>query len=247
MAITKYSVVLVFLMTLVFVTAGSSIGQRQDGQLDVEYIISQPCASCTFINISVFTKDGIILDNVPMVNNGTTWTYNFTPTTSLRHDVNGLGDKDGTNDSFAFWFDVTLSGQQTNPSIIVSDIILLIALIGLLLMISDKHSKTDFKAVNKKIIDNHKNMGQTMVKGFLYDLFKNSFVWIYFIGWLVVLVLKDVVFRFNSSEVYGYFTLIANVYSLGLILVVVYMIGHFATYMRNTVEILTDNNWGVGE
>jgi hypothetical protein len=114
-------------------------------------------------------------------------------------------------------------------------------------MISDKHSKTDFEVVNKKIIDNHKNMGQTLVKGFLYDLFKNSFVWIYFIGWLIVLVLKDVVFRFNSSEVYGYFTLIANVYSLGLILVVVYMIGHFATYMRNTVEILTDNNWGVGE
>ena len=236
---------LIFLM-LILVSAEDSIRQRQDAQIGIPYLISQPCASCSYINISVLTKDGVILENVPMVNNGSTWIYSFIPATSLRYDVNGIGDKDGVADSFAFWFDATLSGEQNNSSIIVSDIVLLLIVIGVMLLISNKHKNTDFKKENKKIIESHKNMGQTMVKGLLYSLFKNTFFWMYFLGWIMVLILKDVVYRFNSAEIYEYFTIGANVYSLGLILVVIFMLGNFITYMREMVDVLTDNNWGVG-
>lgn len=238
---------ILFAMMLICINfiPAESIGQRQDGWVDHEYIISQPCATCSYVNISVFTKDGIILDNVAMVDNGTSWTYNFTPTTALRHEVMGLGDINTIDDSFAFWFDVTLSGERNNSHIIVSDIILLLCMIGVILMIGNMNRKTDFDKWNEKIIDKHKNMGQTLVNGLVFSLFKNVFVWYYFMGWIFVLILKDVVYRFNSADIYGYFTLIANVYSLGLILVTIYMIGYFASYMMNTVNILTDNNWGV--
>lgn len=235
-----------FLILITLVSAEDSIGQRQDAQVGTPYFVSQPCASCTFAHISILTKDGIVLENAEMINNGSTWVYNFTPNSSLRHDVNGFGDKNGINDSFAFWFDATLSGEQNNSTIIISDIILLLAVIGIILLIGKKHQNTDFESWDKKIVNDHKNMGQTFVKGFLYTLFKNTFIWFYFVGWLAVLVLKDIVFRFNSADIYGYFTLIANVYSLGLILVLVFMIGTFASYMKNTINSLSDNNWGLG-
>jgi len=244
MAIKRYLIFLVLLFLIIPVYA-EEIGKRQDAQIGTNYYISQPCASCTYINITVFTKDGIILNNVPMINNGTTWIYNFTPNSSLRYDVNGKGDKDGTNSSFAFWFDATLSGQQTNSSIIISDIILLIALIGIGLFISNKHGKTDFKEKNDKLLKDNKNMGQTLVKGLLLTLFKNSFIWLYFLGWIFIFVLKDIIYRFNSAEIYGYFTLIGNIYSLGLLLVLVFMIGMFVTYIKDSISTLTDQNWGV--
>jgi hypothetical protein len=242
----KYSIFLIILLIIIPIYAEDSIGKRQDAQIGTTYYISQPCASCTYINITVFNKNGIILNNVPMSNNGTTWIYNFTPNESLRYDVNGIGDKDGENDSFAFWFDATLSGQQTNSSIIISDIIILIALIGLLLLIANKHQKTDFKEMNKKVLESQ-HMGQRFVKGFIYVLFKNSFIWVYFIGWVIIFILKDIIYRFNSADIYGYFTIISNIYSLGLLLVVVFMIGHFATYMRDSISVLTDKNWGIDE
>jgi hypothetical protein len=234
------------LICINFISA-ESIGQRQDGKLNSPYIISQPCATCSYVNISVFTKDGIILDNVRMVNNGTSWTYNFTPTTALRHEVMGKGDINGLADSFAFWFDVTLSGEQNNSHIIVSDIILLLSVIVVMYMIGRSHSKTDFDSWSEEITDEHKNMGQTLVKSIIYSLFKNVFIWYYFLGWILVLILKDVIYRFNSAEIYQYFTLFANIYSLGLILATIFMVGYVVTYFRNAISILTDKNWGIND
>jgi len=235
--------ILLFLIT--FISAQDPIGKRQDAQIGEVYYISQPCATCSYINISVFNKNGIVLDNVEMINNGSTWIYPFTPNNSLRYDVNGIGDKDGVNDSFAFWFDATLSGEQNNIPIIISNIVLLLSLLGLLSFVLYKHKKTDFESWDKNIVNNHKNMGQTLVNGFVYSLFKNSFIWVYFIVWLFILVLKDVIYRFNSAEIYSYFTLIANIYSLGLLLVVIFMIGFFTSYIRKTIETLSNKNWGL--
>jgi len=239
------TLLLVLLLCVTFSTA-ESIGQRQDAQVNTPYIISQPCASCTYINISILTKNGLILENKPMINNGSTWIYNFTPNDTLRYDVNGIGDKDGIDNSFAFWFDATLSGEQNNPTIIISDIILLLSFVGLLFLIYNKTKKTDFKAWNENILKEHKNIGQTFVKGLTYSIFKDTFIWFYFIGWLIILVLKDILYRFNSAEIYSYFTITANIYSLGLILVLIFMIGHFISYMKKTINTLSENNWGIG-
>ena len=247
MAISKIYIFLLCFLMAITVSSAESIGQRQDAQVGAPYIISQPCATCTGINITVLTKNGIVVENAAMSNNGSTWIYNFTPNSSLRHDVNGNGDKDGLDSSFAFWFDATLSGEQNTTTIIISDIILLLVFISILLIINNTHKKTDFERWNKNIMDDHKNMGQTLVRGLIYGLFKNTFIWFYFIGWILILILKDIVYRFNSVEIYSYFTLAANIYSLGLLLVIGFMIGWFATYIRDSVSTLSDNNWGVGD
>lgn len=62
-----------------------------------------------------------------------------------------------------------------------------------------------------------------------------------------VLILQDIIYRFNTPEIYTYFTLIANVYSLGLFLVLVFMIGYTISYMKNMIGVLAENSWGVGD
>ena len=118
------------MFSLSFISA-EQIGERQPAEINKAYTISQPCASCTYINISVFTKDGVILNNVPMTDNGSTWTYTFTPTSSLRHDVNGIGDINGIDDSFAFYFEVTDNGKAQPDGTVV--IVFLIAFIIIVL------------------------------------------------------------------------------------------------------------------
>jgi len=245
MVIKRWYGFLILLVLISFVSSEDSIGQRQDAQIGVPYLISQPCASCTYINITILTKNGIVLENAEMINNGSTWIYNFTPTESLRHDVNGIGDKDGSPSSFAYWFVPTLSGQQTNTSIIISDIILLVVVFGLFLIISKYQKETDFDLWNKKIVANGKNKSKTLVNSLLYPLFKNTFIWTYFLGWIFILILKDVVYRFNSTEIYEYFTLISNIYSVGLLLVLVFLIGLAIDYFNRVADFVSDDDWGI--
>lgn len=244
----KYlGLLLIILVSITFITA-ESMNQRQDAQTGEEYIISQPCATCSYINISVFTKDGIILSNVPMINNGTAWIYQTVLNDSLRHDVNGIGDINGLNDSFAFWFDVTLSGQQTSPVIIIADIFL-IFLIGLLMFVlHSKYNSVNFEKESNKITESHDgNIGKTFIKRLGYGFMKNSFLWYYSLGWFLLIIVKDLVFRFNSTEIYGYLNLFVEIYSFGFLLVIVAWIGIFYKMVVDQLDILDDLDMGVDE
>jgi len=159
-------------------------------------------------------------------------------TTNLTIDKGGF---------FQYDFSVTQSGESPGVVRLLAYIVLLLSVIGIMSFFKSTHSRTDFKESKKKIVNSHKNMGETMVKGILTGLFQNSFIWLYFSGWLLVLILRQIIYEFGNVVVYEYFVLIANIYSLGLILVTVYMIGFLITYMRNMIGILTDNLWGVGE
>ena len=140
---------------------------------------------------------------------------------------------------------VTPAGTNIDMPTLISYILLLFSIIFIMLFISNQRSNTDFKSKESGIISNHKSTGQTLVKGILLGLFKNSFIWIYFLGWLLVLTIREILYEFSNVTIYSYFSLMANVYSLGLLLVSVYMIGYTIDYMRNIFSILTDQNWGI--
>lgn len=75
-------------------------------------LLTQTCASCTFVNVSVVYKNQTLLDNQAMSNSGALWTYSFCNTENLgRYDVSGHGDLEGTDTGFSIlWFEVTSSG-----------------------------------------------------------------------------------------------------------------------------------------
>lgn len=116
------SIVVLFFI-LIAVANVSALDILKPATLDKEYTILQTCASCSYVNMTVSNVDGILLSNIVMTNNGSgVWTSTITPTVASRHDVTGQGDKDGTDTSFATYFEVTPSGKvaSTGDSILYS-------------------------------------------------------------------------------------------------------------------------------
>jgi hypothetical protein len=113
--------VLVFFLLLLVVTNVSALDILKPATLSEEYTIIQVCATCTYVNITISTSSGILESNVEMVSNGSgNWIHTITPNVSSRHDVTGVGDKDGVASAFATYFDVTPSGKvaSTGDSIL---------------------------------------------------------------------------------------------------------------------------------
>lgn len=104
-------IITTLLIGIFLITSASALDTLKPAKLNQEYKILQTCASCTFVNISVSNINGLIISNAEMTNNGSgVWTYDFTPTTTGRYDVTGVGDLNGDNTSFAASFEVSPSG-----------------------------------------------------------------------------------------------------------------------------------------
>lgn len=79
--------------------------------------VAQTCASCTYVNISSISNsynNDTKVSNVEMTSFGNgEWFYNFCDTDEIgRYDVRGKGDLEGTDTSFATYFEITPSGFQ---------------------------------------------------------------------------------------------------------------------------------------
>lgn len=141
---------------------------------------------------------------------------------------------------------ITIDGEEQTLVKLIGYIFLILIMVSLIGLVKYNHDHTDFDKWDEEIKGKHKHMGQTFVRSIVYNLFKNTFLWYYFLGWLIILTLNNIVFGYLSSNAGQYFTLIANVYSLGFFLVTVFMIGHTWSYIRDTFETITEDNWGVG-
>ncbi len=245
----KYVILFAMIMISMNFVYAESMAQRQDGKLDEQYFITQPCASCSYVNISVFTKDGIILDNVPMVDNGTSWIYNFTPTTTLRHDVNGVGDINSIDDSFAFWFDITLSGNQTAAASIAANFLLFLFLFGLIVILLYLHAKIDFDKWYNKIISRYedKNPVKTFVSGLGYTFMKDGFYTYYLLGWPLLMIILDVAYTFNISSIYNLMVNLVDVYFVGMIIVGLIFVGNAYQFLKDTWDKFDNMKWGLAQ
>jgi len=87
--------------------------------LNEEYTITQTCNDATWINISIINKNGYVVTNAEMINNGSSWYYKFTPTVQSLHDINVLSD--GCEKSGVARFEVSSSGEilGINQSIVI--------------------------------------------------------------------------------------------------------------------------------
>ncbi len=128
---------LIFILGLLITSVSASIEILKPAKFNESYTILQTCASCNFVFITVSSVDGIIVSNKPMINNGSgVWTFNITPIIISRHDVNGLGDLDGTNTSFATFFEVSPSGKVVSTGDSILYALFSIILFGIIFTLS---------------------------------------------------------------------------------------------------------------
>lgn len=83
-------------------------------------LVPQGCASCSYVNVSIFYGNITLVDNQNMEQSGATWTYQFCNTSNLgRYDVVGHGDLEGTDTAFSgMFFKVTPSGNSGYENLI---------------------------------------------------------------------------------------------------------------------------------
>ena len=79
--------------------------------------VPQTCATCTYVNISsISSKESNTTQasNIEMTSFGNgEWYYDFCNTEWIgRYDVRGMGDINGDNTNFAYYFEITPSGFQ---------------------------------------------------------------------------------------------------------------------------------------
>lgn len=217
---------------------------------DQEVRISQVCSDATYINISSITypNSTTAVSNVEMISAGSGEFYYLFNSTNLlgRYDVRGISD--GCEGTFATYFQINLSGIEKDTTLIVSNIFLILLILGVIYVLHHKYKGVSYQDSNRKLAQAHNgNWGKTFIKTLGNNLMRNSFLWYYSLGWLLLIVLKELIFTFNSAEVYQFFLLVLDIYSFGMFLVIVVWIGILIHHFRFITDLINDLNLGVSE
>lgn len=194
----KFTLIFIFILLISFTSSLESLGIYKQGEcLDVR----QTCVTCSFVNISLTNPNStIVLNNIGMSDQGAgVWIKEFCGTsTAGRYDVVGVGDLDGTDTGFAYFFRITATGAELTQAKAVSYIIILIISIliflGLLFVGIKLPSKNKSDELTGYIIavSNLKYL-----KTFILGLSYLSMVWISYFTWMIVYAFLD--FGFLSS------------------------------------------------
>lgn len=106
-----------FILALLGVFLISFVGAEINNYAPVKQndciLLTQTCASCSYVNVSVTYKNDTKLSNTGMTDaGGSLWTHSYCDTFNLgRYDVQGYGDLEGTATGFdVLYFEVTTSG-----------------------------------------------------------------------------------------------------------------------------------------
>jgi len=105
-----FLIMLCMILLVGTITAFENLNTLKPAKLNTDYVILQTCNDATYINLTISNSNGLIITNAEMTNNGTVWTYNYTPITLGRTDVAYLSD--GCEKSGTAYFEVTYNGNE---------------------------------------------------------------------------------------------------------------------------------------
>jgi len=177
-------------------------------------LITQVCASCSYVNVSITLKDGLLVNNTGMSNSGgALWTYEFCNTSEKgRYDVTGSGDLLGTATGFdVLFFDVSPTGTElTQPKAVSYIVILAISILiffGLLFVAIKLPSKNKSDELTGYIIaiSNLKYLKQALM-GLSYI----TLIWISYFTWMITYAFLDFAFLSSLFKFMFYFLAIST-------------------------------------
>ena len=128
------TIICLAILLVVLIPSISALDYLGEFEKDSCVEIKQTCATCGYVNISISLPNSTrLLNDVAMVNSGAgVWTYNFCNTTLLdRYEVNGKGDLNGDDTSFATYFIITPTGRTFSGGQGVVSVGILIGALGL--------------------------------------------------------------------------------------------------------------------
>lgn len=243
------NLIITFLFLTLFTTLASAqldeFGTFKQGD---EVRLSQVCSDATYINISgiSYPNGTLALSNIEMTSSGSgEFYYNYNLTGSLgRYDVRGVSD--GCEGTFATYFNTTLSGVDQNMTLIIADIFLILSISFIIYILHHKYKGVSGTESAVSISEAHNgSWGKTFIKTAANNFMRNSFLWYYSLGWLLLIVFRDLVYNFNGTEIYNFFVLGLNIYAIGFFFVIVVWIGILINHFRFITDMISDLNLGV--
>jgi len=235
-----------FLLILLLTSFASALDNLGTKQVSEEFRFCQICSDATYITLSsVETPNStqIINENMTLEGPGQ-FCYNYTASIVGRHDFRGVSD--GCENTFATYVDVNLSGVENTTTLIISDIFIILAIAVIIFILHHKYKNSNKGESTKSITESHNgNWGKTFIKTLGNNLMRNSFLWYYSLGWLLLIVFKDLVYNFNGLEIYNFFLFFLDIYSFGFFLIIVVWIGILINHFRIISDIIGDLNSGI--
>lgn len=152
------------------------------------------------------------------------------------------------NRSGFFQYNQILSpdGEDYQLYILLTEVFMILLIIFFFTIVVNNFKGKDFDKMDKRIVERHDgNFLKTFGRSFGYGLMKNSFLWYYLGGWLLLFFIRDLMFRFSSAELFSYLSLVLDIYSFGFIIVIAYFAGMVIKHFEDIKEIIDDINLGV--
>lgn len=199
----------------------------------------------------------LIQDNMSQNGNGFDWEYlvlggNFSEANKhyavytyceVNSSIESLGG------FFEFSFEVTNEGTQLSLWDSIVRMFLLLFFVGIFLLIHQLSSKINFEKWNNKIMEKYKtrNFVKMVLSSIVYNIMKNSYIIYYLIGLPVLLVLKDITYTYNISNMILFIDVVLSIYLIGVLIVGIIFLSYVQEWIMEAWEMVRDMDWGVGK
>ena len=245
-----FSFMFVFLLAFSFVASQGCADEGWKGysKLNENKTITITCPTCTFINFTAVNSDQkIFLNNVEMTKNGNTFSYIF-----LGTDLNRTGDYqiDGYSNldvPLGLCFDITPTGDKDSVSYLLVNFILFLFIICAIIGIAVIKNKIDFEKWNNKIKSKYedKNPVKVLFSGLTYCFMRDIFLAYYILGWPLLIILEDIMYRFNITSIHTLMINMIDLYSIGIYIVGLLFVGMAFQFLKETWDEWENMKWGI--
>jgi hypothetical protein len=233
-----------FSMLITFSSALDNMGVKQ---VDKQFTFCQICSDASYITLSsVETPNSTEIVNSNMASmGGGQYCYNYTPNQIGRYDFRGISD--GCEKSFAVYVDVTAYGNESNEANAIIYTLLLLFFIGSIIGLVFLDRKIDYNKWNEKIYSEyeHKNYIKLVFSSIIYNLMKNTFTLYYLLGLPIALIITDIAYVFNISNVYSVLQAFLVVYMVGIIIIGIVLFSYVQEWSIDLLNKFKNDAWGL--
>lgn len=213
----------------------------------------QLCGTCTYNNISSITdpQSNAIVTNQVMTKSGVQFSYNLSDALTNRsygrYNVNGYGDKDGTQTPFAYYFYLTASGTEVNGTKISAYGVLFAFLLLLIFVFYFITIRVNYEKWYASIIKKYeqKNTVKVVISAIGYNILKNRFIWFYLFGLPIILLITDITYTFGVDSMIELMKILLTLYWIGLVIVGIFFFGFLQEWIVNLVNEFKSIDYGV--
>lgn len=145
--------------------------------------------------------------------------------------------------------EVTLSGLPYHIETLWATVFLILIFSSLIFLIHRHKDGTNFDRMYQKIIEKYKerNFVKNMLHSTWYNLLKNSWAMYYSIGFIILMLVFDIVYLFNIISMFSLLKTFLTMYAWGFVVVGMVFLSYFQEFFVDLLDDIENDSWGIVE